>query len=218
MTKAELAKTIDHTVLKATATQGDIEKLCAEAKQYNFASVCVSPCWVGYASELLEDSDVMVCTVAGFPLGTSCKEIKAAEAEFAVSMGADEVDMVINVADLKEGRVDRVVKEISAVVDAAAVGRTVKVIVECCYLTPEEIATVTQAVIDGGAHFIKTSTGMATYGARVEDVKIMKQVAGDQILIKAAGGIRTLEDAIAMLGAGADRIGASASIAIVEAM
>ncbi len=217
MTKKELAKTIDHTVLKATATQADIEKLCAEAKEYNFASVCVSPCWVGYASELLEESEVMVCTVAGFPLGTSCKEIKAAEAEFAVAMGADEVDMVINVADLKEGRVDRVTQEISAVVDAAA-GRTVKVIVECCYLTPEEIATVTQAVIDGGAHFIKTSTGMAAYGARVEDVKIMKQVGGNQILIKAAGGIRTLEDALAMLEAGADRIGASASIAIVEAM
>ncbi len=214
MTKEILAKMIDHTVLKATATQADIEKVCKEALEYNFASVCVSPCWVSLAAELLEESDVMVCTVAGFPLGTSCKEIKAAETEFAVASGAEEVDMVINVADLKEGRVDKVTQEIAAVVDAAA-GRTVKVIVECCYLTPEEIATVTQAVIDGGAHFVKTSTGMATYGARVEDVKIMKKVAGNQIQIKAAGGIRTLADALAMAEAGANRIGASASIAIL---
>ena len=217
LNKAKLAKMIDHTNLKPTATEADIRTICAEAREYGFASVCANPVHVPLLKQELEGSSALVCCVVGFPLGANAKEIKAAEARQAVAEGADEVDMVINIGALKAGQTDTVQEDIAAVVHAAA-GKTVKVIIETCYLSDEEKRTACRCAMDAGAHFVKTSTGFGSGGATAEDVKLMREVVGDTLQVKASGGIRTLDDAKAMIEAGADRIGASAGIAIVDAL
>ena len=223
MNNAELAKMIDHTILKANATQSDIEKLCEEAKEYNFASVCVNPYWVPLASDLLKNSTVKVCTVIGFPLGATSSESKASETEIAILQGADEVDMVINVGAMKNNQTDIVEKDILSVVNSARqTGKaqnkniTVKVILETCYLTKDEIKNACLCAKNAGADFVKTSTGFGTGGATVEDVKLMKETVGSSMEVKASGGIRDYETAIKMIEAGATRLGTSSGIAIVE--
>ena len=223
MNNAELAKMIDHTILKANATQSDIEKLCEEAKEYNFASVCVNPYWIPLASDLLKNSTVKVCTVIGFPLGATSSESKASETEIAILQGADEVDMVINVGAIKNNQTDIVEKDILSVVNSARqTGKahnkniTVKVILETCYLTKDEIKNACLCAKNAGADFVKTSTGFGTGGATVEDVKLMKETVGSSMEVKASGGIRDYETAIKMIEAGATRLGTSSGIAIVE--
>ncbi len=216
-TKANLASTIDHTNLKPTATEADIKKICAEAREYGFASVCANPVHVPLMKKELEGSSPLVCCVIGFPLGANAQEIKAAETRQAVAEGADEVDMVINIGALKAGQIDTIRDDIAAVVEAAA-GKTVKVIIETCYLTDEEKRAACTCAMEAGADFVKTSTGFGSGGATVADVKLMREVVGDKLQVKASGGVRTLEDAKAMIEAGADRIGASAGIAIVSAL
>ena len=223
MNNAELAKMIDHTILKANATQSDIEKLCEEAKEYKFASVCVNPYWVPLASDLLKNSTVKVCTVIGFPLGATSSESKASETEIAILQGADEVDMVINVGAMKNNQTDIVEKDILSVVNSARkTGKaqnkniTVKVILETCYLTKDEIKNACLCAKNAGADFVKTSTGFGTGGATVEDVKLMKETVGSSMEVKASGGIRDYETAIKMIEAGATRLGTSSGIAIVE--
>ena len=223
MNNLELAKMIDHTILKANATQSDIEKLCDEAKKYNFASVCVNPYWVPLASDLLKNSTVKVCTVIGFPLGATSSESKASETEIAILQGADEVDMVINVGAMKNNQTDIVEKDIFSVVNSARqTGKaqnkniTVKVILETCYLTKDEIKNACLCAKNAGADFVKTSTGFGTGGATVEDVKLMKETVGSSMEVKASGGIRDYETAIKMIEAGATRLGTSSGIAIVE--
>ena len=213
--KDELAKMIDHTVLKADTRASQIDKLCQEAKQYNFASVCVNSSWVPRCVENLKDSEVMVCTVIGFPLGATSTLAKAAEAAVAVEQGAEELDMVINVGQLLDGQYDFVKNDIAAVVDAGR-GKTVKVIIEICYLDNEKIIKACQLSKEAGADFVKTSTGFGTGGATVEAIRLMRETVGPDIGVKASGGIRTREDAMKMIEAGASRIGASAGIAIVE--
>ncbi|HON88296.1 MAG TPA: deoxyribose-phosphate aldolase [Spirochaetia bacterium] len=213
--KASLARTIDHTVLKAIATEQQIKELCAEAKTYNFASVCVNPCWVPLCAKELASTKVMVCTVIGFPLGANATEIKAAEAKLAVEQGAHEVDMVINIGAAKSGDWKTVEYDIREVIRAAGKA-TVKVIIETCYLTDDEKVKACEAAKRAGAHFVKTSTGFGTGGATVEDVRLMKKTVGDALKVKASGGIRTYHDAIKMLEAGADRIGASSSVSIIS--
>ena len=223
MNNAELAKMIDHTILKANATQSDIEKLCEEAKKYNFASVCVNPYWVPLASDLLKNSTVKVCTVIGFPLGATSSESKASETEIAILQGADEVDMVINVGAMKNNQTDIVEKDILSVVNSARqTGKaqnkniTVKVILETCYLTKDEIKNACLCAKNAGADFVKTSTGFGTGGATVEDVKLMKETVGSSMEVKASGGIRDYETAIKMIEAGATRLGTSSGITIIE--
>ena len=211
----KINKLIDHTVLKAFATSEDITKLCNEALEYDFASVCVNPANVSLASSLLKDSDVLVCTVIGFPLGANTIAIKQAETMDAVNNGAQEIDMVINVGKAKEHDYEYITEEIKAVVDAAD-GNLVKVILETCYLTSEEIAEVCRCASIAGAQFVKTSTGFGTGGAKVEDVKIMKANILDTMSVKASGGVRTLEDLEKMVEAGASRIGASSGAAIIK--
>ena len=210
-----LNKYIDHTNLKPFATKADIEKLCAEAREYNFASVCVNPCDVALAKSLLEGSDVMTCTVIGFPLGRNTTETKVAEAMCAYVQGCDEFDMVINVGMLKDGCDDYIREEISSVIMAAN-GRTVKVIIETGLLTDEEKARATRLSCEAGAHFVKTCTGFSAGGATVEDIKLMKANLSEGVKIKASGGIKTYEDALALIEAGADRIGTSAGVAIIK--
>lgn len=212
----ELNRYIDHTLLKADATPEQIKKLCAEAKEYNFASVCVNSCYVPLASELLKGSDTKVCCVVGFPLGAMLSEAKAQETRLAVEAGAEEADMVINVGMAKEGNWDYVKRDIAAVVAAAHPKAIVKVIIECCLLTDEEKVSACLAAKEAGADFVKTSTGFSTHGATEEDVKLMRKTVGDSMGVKAAGGIRTYADAIKMISAGANRLGASAGIAIME--
>ena len=207
-----LASYIDHTLLKPTATKADILKLCDEAKQYHFASVCVNPCWVTLCAEILKGTGVKVCTVIGFPLGANTSEIKAQEASLAIKQGAEEVDMVINIGALKEGNIDYVYHDILAVRKASE-GKILKVIIETSYLTDEEKKTVCQLSAKAGADFVKTSTGFSNAGATAEDVKLMKEASG--IKVKASGGVRTKEDALKMIEAGASRLGASAGIKIV---
>ena len=211
----KINKLIDHTVLKAFATSEDITKLCNEALEYDFASVCVNPANVSLASSLLKDSDVLVCTVIGFPLGANTIAIKQAETIDAVNNGAQEIDMVINVGKAKEHDYEYITEEIKAVVDAAD-GNLVKVILETCYLTSEEIAEVCRCASIAGAQFVKTSTGFGTGGAKVEDVKIMKANILDTMSVKASGGVRTLEDLEKMVESGASRIGASSGAAIIK--
>ncbi len=210
-----LNKYIDHTVLKADATKTDIEKLCNEAIEYDFASVCVNPTWVSYASELLKLSDVMVCTVIGFPLGANTSAVKAFETVDAIDNGAQEIDMVINIAALIDGDNDLVYKDIKAVVDAAN-GVTVKVIIETCLLNDEQKVNVCQLILDAGAQFVKTSTGFSTGGATKADIELFKSIVKDDCLIKASGGVRSLEDAKVMIEAGANRIGTSGGVSIVN--
>ena len=222
MNNLELAKMIDHTILKADATQSDIEKLCEEAKKYNFASVCVNPYWVPLASDLLKNSTVKVCTVIGFPLGATSSESKASETEIAILHGADEVDMVINVGAMKNNKTDIVEKDILSVVNSARkTGKSqnkniiVKVILETCYLTKEEIKNACICAKNARADFVKTSTGFGTGGATTEDVALMKQTVGSSMEVKASGGIRDYETAIKMIEAGATRLGTSSGISIV---
>ncbi len=207
-----IAKYIDHTILKAIATKQDIEKLCAEAKEYNFASVCVNPVWVSYAAQLLKGSGVDVCTVVGFPLGANDSAIKAQEAALAVKQGAGEVDMVINIGALKGGDLAAVKADIKAVREASK-GVVLKVIIETSYLTDEEKIAVSKICGEVGADFVKTSTGFSDKGATEHDVKLMAQASG--IKVKASGGIKTKEDALKMIEAGASRLGTSSGIKIV---
>ena len=211
----EKSKYIDHTLLKATATKPEIFNLCAEANKYHFASVCVNPGYVSLAHELLNGTDVKVCTVIGFPLGANTSEVKAFETTKAIADGADEVDMVINVGLAKEHDFDGVYEDIKAVVDAAN-GVLVKVIIETCYLNDEEKVEVCKKAKEAGADFVKTSTGFGTGGATVADVKLMRETVGDIMGVKASGGIRTKADFLAMIEAGANRIGCSAGTKIME--
>jgi len=210
-----LARMIDHTELKPTATPDRIRELCAEAVKFGFGAVCVNSCYVQLASSTLSGSQVAVCSVVGFPLGAMSSEAKAYEARTAVKDGATEIDMVLNVGLLKAGRIDDVRRDIEAVVQATG-DDIVKVILETGYLTTDEIVEACRAAERAGAHFVKTSTGFGPRGATVEDVRLMRSVVGDRLGVKAAGGIRTLEDALAMIDAGANRIGASRGITILS--
>lgn len=211
----KLNKYIDHTKLGANVSKEQIDTLITEAKKYDFMSVCINPVWVNYAKEELIDNDVLVCTVIGFPLGTHTPVVKTQETLDAVLNGADEIDMVINIAALKEGHHDVILDEITGVVTAAG-GRTVKVIIETCYLTNEEIVTACELSVEAGAHFVKTSTGFGTNGATIEHVKLMKETVGDKALVKASGGVRTTQAAKEMIAAGASRLGTSNGVDIVE--
>ena len=203
----EKSKYIDHTLLKAYAKEQDIYYLCNEAKEYNFKSVCVNPCFVKYAKEQLEGSSVLVCTVIGFPLGANTTKTKVFEAVDAINNGADEVDMVINVSKVKDGDFDYIYNEIKEIKEKVG-NHTLKVIIETCYLTAEEIKKVSTIVKDAKADFVKTSTGFGSAGATVENVKLIKEAVGD-FDIKASGGIKTKEDFEKMIEAGATRIGTS---------
>lgn len=209
----ELVSYIDHTLLKPEATESQIRALCAEARQWRFASVCVNPRWAATAAEELRGSRVKVCTVIGFPLGASVSAVKEFEARRAVADGADELDMVVSVGDLKAGRDEYVRSDIAAVVRGAQ-GRTVKVIIEACLLTDEEKARACRLAAAAGADFVKTSTGFSKGGATVHDVALMRAVVGPDVGVKAAGGIHTRAEAEEMIAAGATRIGASAGAAI----
>jgi deoxyribose-phosphate aldolase len=211
----DLAKMIDHTNLKASTVKEEILKLTKEAKEYQFASVCVNPTWVELAAQELKGTDVKVCTVIGFPLGANTKEVKVFETKDAIEKGAEEIDMVINIAKLKDGDDDYVESEIAGVVEASKGKAIVKVIIETCLLTDDEKKQVCNLAVKAGADFVKTSTGFSTGGATIEDVALMKQTVGAHVGVKASGGIRSKEDAQAMVHAGATRIGASSGIAIV---
>lgn len=211
----KLNKYIDHTLLKADATNEQITKLCNEAKEYDFASVCVNTSYVPLCKELLKDSDVNVCCVVGFPLGAMDTVSKAFEAKTAVTNGAKEVDMVINIGKLKDKDYDYVTNDIKEVV-LASKPAIVKVIIETCLLTDEEKVEACKCAMKANAEFVKTSTGFSTNGATVEDVALMKKTVGDTCKVKAAGGIRSYEDAMKMIEAGADRLGCSAGIKIME--
>ncbi|REI06554.1 deoxyribose-phosphate aldolase [Staphylococcus felis] len=210
-------KYIDHTLLKPETTRAQIDRIIEEAKTYHFKSVCVNPTHVEYAAQQLEGSDVLVCTVIGFPLGASTTETKAFETRDAIAKGADEIDMVINIGALKDGRDDDVQRDIAAVVEAAQ-GHTVKVIIETVLLTDNEKVKASELSKAAGAHFVKTSTGFAGGGATPEDVKLMKDTVGDALEVKASGGVRNLDDFKAMLDAGATRVGASAGVQIMQGL
>lgn len=214
MNKKELASMMDHTLLKATATPEQIRMLCEEAKTIGAASVCVNPCNVSLAKEELDGTAVKVCTVIGFPLGANTSEVKAFETKEAIRNGAQEVDMVINVGALLSGDRESVYKDIKKVVEAAD-GVTVKVIIETCYLTDEQKKQACEAAMKAGADFVKTSTGFGTGGATVHDVALMRSVVGDKMKVKASGGIHDYEEAMSMVTASADRLGVSASLAIL---
>lgn len=211
----KLNKLIDHTILKPEATKAQIEKLCSEAKEYDFKSVCVNPHYVKYAKELLKESDVLVCTVIGFPLGQNTTEVKVMETKDAIQNGADEIDMVINIGALKSKDENYVLNEIKEIRNACK-GKTLKVIIETCLLTDEEKITVCKLSKEAGADFVKTSTGFSTHGATVEDVKLMRETVGEDIGVKASGGIRDRETALKMVEAGATRLGVSAGVEIVK--
>nr|WP_075618126.1 deoxyribose-phosphate aldolase [Paenisporosarcina indica] len=209
---------IDHTLLKPEATKEQVEKLCAEAKEYTFASVCVNPTWVKISAELLAGTPVKVCTVIGFPLGASTPETKAFETTDAIKNGAGEIDMVLNVGALKSQDIELVKRDIEAVVNAAKGKAIVKVILETCLLTKEEIKVASKLSKDAGADFVKTSTGFSTGGATVEDVALMREVVGPDLGVKASGGVRSLEDVQKMIEAGATRIGASSGVLIAQGL
>src|SRR5512132_4601128 len=212
-----LAKMIDHTLLKPDATQQEIAQLCFEAKKYGFASVCVNPTWVPLCAQLLKDSPVKVCTVIGFPLGATSSETKAFETRTAIEQGATEIDMVINIGALKARDLETVARDIRGVVNAAhARGILVKVIIETALLTDEEKTIASLISKEAGADFVKTSTGFAGGGATVHDVELMRKTVGPQMGVKASGGVRTFEDAASMIKAGATRIGASAGVKIIQ--
>ncbi len=215
MSKEELARLVDHTNLRSTSTKADIVQLCREAREYGFKSVCIHPCHVPLAKKELQDSQVLVCTVVGFPLGAQKSEMKAFEARHAVKDGADEIDMVLNVGTLKDGVYAFVGQEIRAVVEASVPAR-VKVILETCYLSDEEIVRACEVCVSAGAKFVKTSTGFGPAGASVEHVRLMRGTVGEDVGVKAAGGIRSLEDALRMIDAGATRLGCSASVKIIR--
>ena len=211
-----ISSMIDHTLLKPDATKEDIKKLCDEAKEYKFFSVCINPQYVRLAKKCLNGSNVKVATVIGFPLGSSTKDVKAFEAQDAINNGADELDMVINIGALKDKEYDTVRDDIKTVVTTAKGKALVKVIIETCLLGKEEKIAACKLALEAGADFVKTSTGFSTSGAKIEDIKLMKEVVKDKMGIKASGGIRDTKTALAMIEAGATRIGASSSIAIVK--
>lgn len=210
-----LNKYIDHTILKPETTQEQVEKILSEAKEYDFASVCVNPTWVSLAAESLKDSDVKICTVIGFPLGANTSAVKAFETKDAIANGADEIDMVINIGALKAGNDALVLDDIKAVVDASG-DKLVKVIIEACLLTDDEKVRACQLSKEAGADYVKTSTGFSTGGATVADVALMRKTVGPDMGVKASGGARSYEDAIAFIEAGASRIGASSGVAIMN--
>lgn len=210
-----LGKMIDHTLLKPDATKDDLETLCDEAKEYGFASVCVNPFWVRLCAERLRRSDVKVCTVVGFPLGSTSARSKSYETRFAIEDGAQEIDMVVNIGALKSGDYDAVRKDIRGVIRSAGRSAKVKVILETCLLSNEEKIKGSVIAKQCGAAFVKTSTGFSKGGATAEDVALMRRVVGEGVGVKASGGVRSYEDALKMIQSGATRIGASASVKIV---
>jgi deoxyribose-phosphate aldolase len=210
-----IARLIDHTLLRPDAMPAQVEQFCAEAVEYGFAAVCVNSGYVPLCRRRLEGTGVRICTVVGFPLGAMLREAKAAEAAAAVNLGADELDMVMNIGWFKAGADEMVMSDIHRVLDAAQ-KRTVKVIIETCLLTGEEKERATQLVVESGAAFVKTSTGFAAGGATVEDVMLLARVAASRIGVKAAGGIRDYATALAMIEAGATRLGTSSGVAIVD--
>jgi deoxyribose-phosphate aldolase len=221
MNRLELAKRIDHTLLRPTGTCADIERLCEEALQYHFASVCIQPCWLKIAVRHLEGSDVAVGTVVGFPLGANMPAIKLYEAEQALAAGATELDMVIALPALKSGdwrTVHHEIEQIASLCRSAKPAAVLKAIIECCYLTPEEKIQATRVVAESGADFVKTSTGFGEGGATVEDVRLLRAAAPPALKVKAAGGIRTLSLALELLRAGADRIGTSSGVTLLQQM
>jgi deoxyribose-phosphate aldolase len=215
MTPEQIAGMIDHTLLSAVSSESEIVRICGEAKQYGFATVCVNPYWVQLASRELAGSKVGLTTVIGFPLGANSTEIKAAEATDAISAGATEIDMVLNVGALKSGHIDEVKRDIEEVVKVCRGKAKVKVIIETCYLTDEEKKQASLLSKEAGADFVKTSTGFGTGGANVEDIALIRHVVGPEMGIKASGGVRDLDIALKLIQAGATRLGASSSIAIV---
>ena len=216
ITRKNIAAMIDHTLLKPDASEAQIARICAEAREYSFASVCVNPGYVPQCAEALVGSPVKVCTVIGFPLGATTSASKAFEAREAVENGAGEVDMVVNIGKIKSGSWDYVKSDIQAVVDAVRGKALTKVIIETCLLTDEEKVRVCQLAKEAGADFVKTSTGFSTGGAKVEDIALMRKTVGPQMGVKASGGIHNAAEALALIEAGATRIGASAGIAIVN--
>ncbi|GAX08482.1 deoxyribose-phosphate aldolase [Secundilactobacillus silagincola] len=212
----KLAKYIDHTILNADATETDVDKVIAEAIKYDFASVCINPYWVKHTAAKLQASDVNTCTVIGFPLGATSTQSKVFEAKQAMKDGADELDMVINIGELKANHDDAVLADIKALADAIhAENKLLKVIIETALLTDEEKVRACQLAEKAGADFVKTSTGFSTAGAKVADVKLMRETVGDRLGVKASGGVHSKAEAEAMIEAGATRIGASASVKIV---
>ncbi len=211
----EIASIIDHTILKPDTSLEQVKEICNEAREYGFASVCVNPYYVKYVSDSLKGTDVKTTSVVGFPLGSTRSDVKALETEMAIEDGADEIDMVINISALKDRKLDIVREDIRAVVKASR-DNIVKVIIEACLLTEEEKIIACEISKECGADYVKTSTGFSTGGATIEDVKLMRSVVGDKLGVKASGGVRTLSDLKAFVEAGASRIGASASVSIVE--
>lgn len=216
MNKEKMAVYIDHTVLKPDATEESVIKICKEALEYKFASVCINPSYVELAYSILKESEVKVCTVVGFPLGATTPKVKAFEAAKAIEAGATEVDMVINVGALKSGKLDLIEKDISCVVEACKEKALLKVIIETCLLTDEEKVKACEISKKVGADYVKTSTGFSTGGATAEDIALMRKTVGEELGVKASGGVRNLETALKMIEAGATRIGASASINIIN--
>lgn len=211
----ELAKYIDHTQLKADARREDIKKLCEEAKDHGFKTVCINPSYIELAKELLADSDVGVCTVIGFPLGQMTTEAKVYETKDAIKKGADEIDMVLNIAKLKDHELEYVRDEIAKVKEACG-DHVLKVIIETCLLSDDEKRAACECILEAKADFVKTSTGFSTHGATFEDVKLLKECVGDRCKVKAAGGVRTHDDFLKMIQLGADRIGTSSGVKLLE--
>ena len=210
-----LSSLIDHTNLRPDALHSDIEILCKEAVQYKFASVCINPVYVSYAKSILKDENPKVCSVVGFPLGADSEEMKYAEARFLIFQGVDEIDMVMNIAFLKERKLDLVKNETKKVVEAAD-GNCVKVIIETSLLNQDEKALACNIVIESGAAFVKTSTGFSSSGATLEDIRLIKKLVGDRVGIKASGGIKTKNEALKLIEAGATRIGTSRGVEIIS--
>ena len=211
----EINKFIDHTLLKATATEADITELCDEAREYEFFSVCVNSCYVPLAKKQLSNSKVKVCTVVGFPLGAMSTEAKVFEAEQALKDGAEEIDMVINIGELKSKNLKKVEDEIAAIKNAIG-DKVLKVIIETCYLTPQEIVIASELAVNAKADYVKTSTGFGTDGAKMENIKLMKKAVNGSAKIKASGGIKNLDTALSYIEAGVERIGTSSGVSIVK--
>lgn len=216
--KQNIANMIDHTVLKAFSSKEDVIKVCEEAKEHGFFSVCINPTHIELAKKELEGSKVKVCTVIGFPLGANTSEVKAFETKDAIAKGAHEVDMVINIGALKDKNYDLVQADIAAVVEAAKGNALVKVIIESCLLTDEEKVKACELAVAAGADYVKTSTGFSTGGATAEDIALMRKTVGPDLGVKASGGVRSLEDMKKMVEAGATRIGASSGVAIMNGL
>lgn len=211
----EINKFIDHTLLKATATEDDIIELCKEAREYNFFSVCVNSCYVSLAKKHLEGSSVKICAVVGFPLGAMSTEAKIFETKQALRDGAEEVDMVINIGELRSKNLQKVEEEITVIKESVS-DKILKVIIETCYLTPQEIVIASELAVKAKADFVKTSTGFGTDGARMENVQLMKDAVNGKAKIKASGGIKNLDTALSYIEAGVERIGTSSGVSIVK--